>query len=72
MPGMRRSSTTRSGLVCATSGRTFSPVLASPTTSNSAVVFERAFDPVEDQAVVIRDDDFQHDFSLYRSNEGFP
>ena len=37
-----------------------------------AVVFERAFDPGQDQAVIIRDDDFQHDFSLYRSNEGFP
>ena len=36
-----------------------------------AVVLERASDPGKDQAVIIRDDDFQHVLS-YRSNEDFP
>ena len=57
MPGIRMSSSARSGFVWETSGSTCAPLFVSATTSKSVGVLERVLDSRENERVVVGDQD---------------
>ena len=71
IPGMIRQTRPGRGSSRTTSGSTLLARARLAHHLELAVVLQGTSDPGQDQAVIIRDDDFQHSFSPYRPNEDF-